>query len=134
MFTYFGHVFNNPVWSEFLCQLFYIYHSLILSYYHNFIFLFCLIYNLVVISALFRVSTRFLQFLLSSRTFLSGFPQAAYYCPFFIPFSFCVLLSFLYSFFLLRCRHEFCSSYSVQRPFCPGFPELHTFMSSSSFR
>ena len=86
---YFDHVFNDPVWSECACQLLYIYHSLILSYYHRLILLYCLIYNPVVISALFWVSTRFLQFLLSPRTFLSGFPQAAYYRPFFIPFSFC---------------------------------------------
>ena len=85
---YFGHVFNDPVWSECVCQLFYIYHSLILSYYHRHILLYCLIYNPVVVSALFWVSTQFLQFLLNLRIFLSGFPQAMYYHPYFIPFSF----------------------------------------------
>ena len=92
---YFGHVFNDPVWSECACQLFYIYHSLILSYYHRLILLYCLIYNPVVVSALFWVSTQFLQFLLSPRTFLSGFPQAAYYRPFFILFPFAVSSWFL---------------------------------------
>ena len=85
---YFGHVFNDCMVRVFLSVI-YIYHSLILSYYHRLILLYCLICNPVVISALFWVWTQFLQFLLSPRTFLSGFPQAVYYCPLFIPFSFC---------------------------------------------